>query len=177
MLKTILPVLSLADNCHLKNQTCSMVELIVPICYNYKTKCTEDCFFSQSFDTAFGLKMEIRNSLVCDQSSERLVQGDLCIHHCLKVTNVYFIIGGFLYASLLPQDQGYSQKCWGQAQLCLAQASCIQNTPSKAITIHKTQDPVHPNWIQLHFTFGRYKSMISHHHTINHSFGPFNPFV
>jgi hypothetical protein len=66
MLKTILPVLSLADNCHLKNQTCSMVMLIVPICYNHNTKCTTDCFFSQSFDIAFGLKMEIRNKLVSD---------------------------------------------------------------------------------------------------------------
>jgi hypothetical protein len=66
MLKTILPVLSLADNCHLKNQTCSMVVLIVPICHNHNTKCSEDCFFRQSFDTAFGLKMEIRNRLVSD---------------------------------------------------------------------------------------------------------------
>jgi hypothetical protein len=66
MLKTILPVLSLADDCHLKNQTCSMVMLIVPICYNHNTKCTTDCFFSPSFDIAFGLKMEIRNKLVSD---------------------------------------------------------------------------------------------------------------
>ncbi len=116
MLKTILPVLSLADNCHLKNQTCSMVMLIVPICYNHNTKCTTDCFFSPSFDIAFGLKMEIRNKLVSDQSSKRLVQGELCIHHCLKVT------------MLFPQEQGHSQKCRGQAQLCLARALYIQNT-------------------------------------------------
>ncbi len=44
MLKTILPALSLAYNCHLKNQTCSMVMLIVPICYNHNTKCTTDFF-------------------------------------------------------------------------------------------------------------------------------------
>lgn len=104
MLKTILPVLSLADNCHLKNQTCSMVMLIVPICYNHNTKCTTDCFFFPKFWYCIWIKdgdqeqacvwLELKETSIGWSMYPSLPQGYKCLFHCRPLPSCLVIPPG-----------------------------------------------------------------------------------